>query len=56
MIVTLLLIKIDQIRWNLEALLSPSSQGIDPIEQILLYWSPLKTLTLDLILSDLGVH
>ena len=55
MIVTHLLIKIDHIRWNLEALMSPSSQWIDPIEQILLYWSPLKTVTLDFILSDLGV-
>ena len=56
MLSTLLLVEVDHIRWNLETLLSPSSQGIDPIEQILLYWSPLKTLTLDLILSDLGVH
>ena len=55
MIVTLLLVQVDHIRWNLEALLSPSSQGIDPIEQILLDLSPLKTITLDLGLSDLGV-
>ena len=55
MIVTLLLVQVDHIRWNLEALMSSSSQGIDPIEQILLYWSPLKTVTLDFILSDLEV-
>ena len=55
MLGTLLLVEVDYIRWNLEALLSPSSQGIDPIEQILLYWSPLKTVTLDFILSDLEV-
>ena len=55
MLSTLLLVQVDHIRWNLEALLSPSSQGIDPIEQILLYWSPRKTVTLDIILSDLGV-
>ena len=55
MLGTLLLVEVDHIRWNLEALLCPSSQGIDPIEQILLYWSPLKTVTLNLGLSDLGV-
>ena len=55
MLGTLLLVEVDHIRWNLEALLSPSSQGIDPIEEILLHLSSLKTVTLDIILSDLGV-
>ena len=55
MIVTPLLVKVDHVRWNLEALLSPSSKGIDPILEILLNLSSLKTVTLDLILSDLGV-
>ena len=55
MLGTLLLVKVDHIRWNLEALLCPSSQGIDPIEEILLHLSSLKTVTLDIILSDLEV-
>ena len=55
MLSTLLLVEVDHIRWNLEALMSSSSQGIDSIEQILLDLSPLKTVTLDFILSDLGV-
>ena len=55
MLGTLLLVEVNHIRWNLEALLSPSSQGIDPIEEILLHLSSWKTVTLDLGLSDLGI-
>ena len=55
MLGTLLLVEVDHIRWNLETLLSPLSQGIDPIEEILLHLSSWKTVTLDIILSDLGV-
>ena len=55
MLGTLLLVEVDHIRWNLETLLSPSSQGIDPIEQILLNYSPRNAVTLNLGLSDLGV-
>ena len=55
MLDTFLLIKVDHIRWHLEALLSSSSQGIHPIQQIFLYLSSLKTVTLDLGLRDLEV-
>ena len=54
-LLTLLVVEVDHIRGNLEALLSASSQGIDPIEQILLDLSSWKTVTLDLGLSDLGI-
>ena len=56
MLGTSLVVKVDHIRWHLEALLSSSSQGIDSIDQIFLYRSLRKTTTLDLGgLSDLGI-
>ena len=55
MIATLLVVQVNHIRGNLEALLSASSQGIDPIQQIFLHLSSWKTVTLDLGLSDLGI-
>ena len=54
-LLTLLVVEVDHIRGNLEALLRASSQGIDSIQQILLYGSSLQTVTLDLSLSDLGI-
>ena len=55
MIVTLLLVQVDHIRWNLEALLCPSSQRIDSIDEIVLNLCSLKTITNNLGLSDLGI-
>ena len=55
MLSTLLVVQVDHICGNLEALWSASSQRIDPIEQILLDLSSLKTVTLGLGLSDLGI-
>ena len=54
-LLTLLVVEVDHIRGNLEALLRASSQGIDSIQQILLYGSSLETVTLDLGPRDLGV-
>ena len=55
MIVTFLLVKVDHVRWNLVTLLSPSSQRIDSIDEIVLNLGSLKTITHNFGLSDLGI-
>ena len=56
MVDTVLVVKVDHVCWNLEALLTvEKTQRIDPIHKILFNLSHLKTVTLDIGLSDLGI-
>ena len=55
MLGTFLLVKVYHIRWDLVTLLSPSSQRIDSIDEIVFNLCSLKTVTNNLGLSDLGI-